>query len=203
VLSNTEGLVFRINQLTMSNLCIPYFEDDFIEHTFNTDLGSSGWLQKNGYDQQTIKKFRSARNNLLFEAFKKSHPIKTSTLDFLSDIREDFRTCLVTNSYNKTFIQLPGSNELARSFDAIAFREDYRQAKPAPDAYLSALEKMRLSPHQVIVVEDSPRGIEAAKNASLKVVAIRNPEFPSLNLSKANFQIGRLEQLRNLVSKIQ
>lgn len=42
--------------------------------------------------------------------------------------------------------------------------------KPFPDVYLYAVEKTGVNPEEVLVVEDSPTGISAAKAAGLKVV---------------------------------
>jgi HAD superfamily hydrolase (TIGR01509 family) len=42
--------------------------------------------------------------------------------------------------------------------------------KPYPDVYLYALKKIGLQPHQAIVIEDSPTGVLAAKNADLRVI---------------------------------
>lgn len=42
--------------------------------------------------------------------------------------------------------------------------------KPFPDVYLYAIEKTGVNPDEVLVVEDSPTGVSAAKAAGLKVV---------------------------------
>ena len=42
--------------------------------------------------------------------------------------------------------------------------------KPHPDVYLYALNKLRLAPHEAIVIEDSPTGVTAARRAGLKVI---------------------------------
>jgi beta-phosphoglucomutase-like phosphatase (HAD superfamily) len=44
--------------------------------------------------------------------------------------------------------------------------------KPAPDAYRLALERLRLRPSEAIALEDSPTGLEAARAAGLRCLAI-------------------------------
>ncbi|HNL40513.1 MAG TPA: HAD-IA family hydrolase, partial [Saprospiraceae bacterium] len=48
--------------------------------------------------------------------------------------------------------------------------EHVQRPKPHPDVYQLALDTLRLQPHDVLVVEDSPTGVAAAKSAGLRVV---------------------------------
>lgn len=48
--------------------------------------------------------------------------------------------------------------------------EHVEKPKPHPDVYLYALEKIALKADQALVVEDSPTGVVAAKDAGLRVV---------------------------------
>lgn len=48
--------------------------------------------------------------------------------------------------------------------------EQVERPKPHPDVYEHALESLELKPAEVLVVEDSPTGVIAAKQAGLRVV---------------------------------
>lgn len=48
--------------------------------------------------------------------------------------------------------------------------EHVERPKPHPDVYRFALDTLRLDAHEVLVVEDSPTGVAAAKSAGLQVV---------------------------------
>ncbi len=52
-------------------------------------------------------------------------------------------------------------------FDFVLTREDYVRSKPCAEPYLLALQRSRLKAEEVLVIEDSPRGLTAAKNAGL------------------------------------
>jgi putative hydrolase of the HAD superfamily len=60
-------------------------------------------------------------------------------------------------------------------FAFVVTREDAALAKPAPDLYLVALERLGLPPDEVLVVEDSVNGVLAAHAAGLRAVAVPNP----------------------------
>lgn len=48
--------------------------------------------------------------------------------------------------------------------------EQVNNPKPSPDVFLFALEKLGLSAHETLVVEDSVTGISAAKSAGIQVI---------------------------------
>ena len=64
---------------------------------------------------------------------------------------------------------------LLERFAFVVTREDAARAKPAPDLYLVALERLGLPASDVLVVEDSVNGVLAAQAAGLEAVAMPNP----------------------------
>ncbi|HET8833594.1 MAG TPA: HAD-IA family hydrolase [Gemmatimonadales bacterium] len=50
--------------------------------------------------------------------------------------------------------------------------EDVTRGKPSPDAYLLAARSLGCPPEQVLVVEDAPAGIQAARTAGMAVVGL-------------------------------
>jgi beta-phosphoglucomutase len=59
-------------------------------------------------------------------------------------------------------------------FDIILSNEDVKEAKPSPQIYLLAMEKLGVTPDETIIVEDSPHGIEAATASGAQVITVTN-----------------------------
>jgi beta-phosphoglucomutase family hydrolase len=79
-------------------------------------------------------------------------------------------------------------------FDALVTSEMVAHAKPAPDIYLRALEKLGLPASACIVFEDAIAGIEAAAGAGVKSVALSTSTgadildaLPGVALTVGNF----------------
>ncbi len=88
---------------------------------------------------------------------------------------------LVSNSPRR-FIER--SHEVAAtgiSFDVVVSGHEVPEAKPAPDAYLEACRQLG-SPagREIVVLEDSPGGVAAARAAGLFVIGI--PSVPGVEL---------------------
>lgn len=80
-------------------------------------------------------------------------------------------------------------------FDCVVAFEDEKARKPAPDAYLLAAKLLRVRPSECVVVEDSTVGVEAAKSAGMKCLAVTH-SFPASKLKKADMVVSRLNDKR-------
>ena len=72
----------------------------------------------------------------------------------------------------RTFVDIFGR------FAAVITRQDVRQQKPDPEAYLKAAAALGIPPRDVIAVEDSGSGIKSAHAAGMQVVAIPYTRYP-------------------------
>ena len=85
--------------------------------------------------------------------------------------------------------------------------EHVDRPKPHPDVYHFALEKLELMPAEILVVEDSPTGVVAAKQAGLRVVGflgaahIHNGHKAHLLECGADFIADDAKSLGNLLEK--
>jgi HAD superfamily hydrolase (TIGR01509 family) len=80
------------------------------------------------------------------------------------------------------------------SFDLIV-PGDGHPAKPAPDGYLLALEKFGVDAARVVALEDSARGVAAAKAAGLFCVAVPHQVTVHTDLSQADLVVHSLAHL--------
>ena len=82
------------------------------------------------------------------------------------------KLAVVTSTWRKsveTVLRIAG---LADDFDAIVSKEDVAAKKPAPDAYLKALERLGLPKDRVIALEDSGVGLRSAHAAGITAIAV-------------------------------
>ena len=91
-------------------------------------------------------------------------------------------------------------------FDQVICADDVGpgRTKPHPDLFLLALRRLQLQKNEVIVFEDSPNGVKAAKSAGLFVVAVPNPVTSLLSIDGADLILTSLAdlQLHGLLDKV-
>jgi beta-phosphoglucomutase-like phosphatase (HAD superfamily) len=89
---------------------------------------------------------------------------------------------------------------LAGCFTAVVAAEDTTVSKPAPDPYLRAVALLapasggRLAAAECVAIEDSHWGLESARAAGLRTVAVTNT-YDAAALSSADLVIASLDEL--------
>jgi mannitol-1-/sugar-/sorbitol-6-phosphatase len=84
--------------------------------------------------------------------------------------------------------------------DVLVCAEDVVRGKPFPDVYLIAAAKLRVPPADCLVVEDAPAGIQAARSAGMRVLAVTTThQSQDLNgdvyaATLAAVHLGRIDQ---------
>ena len=84
-------------------------------------------------------------------------------------------------------------------FNIVVNSSVIRHKKPAPDIFLQAAKDLGLPPSHCLVIEDSLAGIEAAKRAGMKVVAVAS-SFPKDRLLDADYVVADLKELLALIN---
>jgi len=78
---------------------------------------------------------------------------------------------IASGGYRKNVLVMLECLRLDKEFQFIS-REDVKKRKPDPEALLLAAGRLGVKPSECLVFEDSPYGIEAAKRAGMKCVAL-------------------------------
>ena len=94
------------------------------------------------------------------------------------------------------FVDQVGVRELV---DFIISGDECSAYKPDPDIYLRAMDVLGIAPHEALVVEDSPLGIEAGVASGALTCALVPPAGVELDQSRAHLRIQRLFDVVDLV----
>ena len=78
-------------------------------------------------------------------------------------------------------------------FESIYGGDMVENNKPSPEIYLSTFDDLGIEPSEVLIVEDSPYGIESGKKSGARVLAIDRGVFSSEHLSQADYKLDNLD----------
>ncbi|MBI2058610.1 MAG: HAD family phosphatase [Nitrospirae bacterium] len=85
-------------------------------------------------------------------------------------------------------------------FRAIVASDDVARGKPHPEGYRKALDRLnrmtakKIHSHECLVVEDSPPGLESARKAGMRSLAVTNSYAPA-RLHKADWIVRSLSEV--------
>ena len=93
---------------------------------------------------------------------------------------QDIKIALATSSNKAKVNKMFASYNLdcTKIFDVISCSNEVENAKPAPDVYNLACEKLGIFPDECLVLEDSIGGITAATAAGCKIVVVKDKILP-------------------------
>jgi len=89
---------------------------------------------------------------------------------------KDIKIACVTNSILNTATEMLKKTGQFKFMDLIVSNEDVKNNKPYPDCYNFAVKTLGVDPYTCMCVEDSPKGIEAARRSCVpNLWVVSNP----------------------------
>jgi HAD superfamily hydrolase (TIGR01509 family) len=163
------------------------------EDVFRASLGTDA-------PKETIEALTTAKQTIARVLLQAFPPVAPGCLNVLSTLVASGRRLALVSSASAATVRLfLDASGTAALFEVIISGHDVALAKPAPDIYKLALEKMAARPKQAAVVEDSAAGVEAARAADVAVVVgIEGTTSPSVLRERgANIIVSTLRELVN------
>jgi HAD superfamily hydrolase (TIGR01509 family) len=144
-------------------------------------------------DEADVLRRRSEHERALLTATT----LRPGAGDYLAEARRRGLLCaIVTSNDGAWVLEHLHRLHVAELFALIEAADgDVARAKPAPALYLDAMARLEVGPGEVIVFEDSPNGVAAAKAAGAFCVAVPGPVTEGLDLSAADLRIGSMAEL--------
>jgi HAD superfamily hydrolase (TIGR01509 family) len=143
----------------------------------------------------TAADLRQKKSEVYYDILRREVTLMPGVQDALARLQSRFPLAVATNSSRRDVDFVMQRFELTPYFAAIVTREDYAIAKPAPDAFLKAAERLQTPPDRCLVVEDAQRGVLAAHRAGIKVVVVPNQFTYGSDFSLATRVLSSLDEL--------
>jgi HAD superfamily hydrolase (TIGR01509 family) len=107
--------------------------------------------------------------------------------------RRALRLAVATSSGRSSADGLLGRHGLMEFFEFVLTSEDVTRGKPDPQIYLLAAERFGVPAGSMLVLEDSPAGVSAAKAAGAIAVGVPHEHSPAAGLAAAVLIVPRLD----------
>jgi len=96
-------------------------------------------------------------------------------VEHIDDAHGRIPFAVVSGSRRSSVVSSLTQLDLLDKFDTLVCAEDYKNGKPAPDAFLLAAERLGVAPADCLVFEDTLMGIQAATAAGMASVLVPGP----------------------------
>ena len=196
VLVDTEGLYCQASREALAQIGFELTDEQFT--TVSLASGRSVF-ELATTDQALMEELRRWRNRRYSELLAGQDLVLPGVRDTLAQLAPRLGMAVVTSSRRDHFDLIHADSGLRPYFDFVLCREDYHAAKPDPEPYLLALARSGCAAQQCLVIEDSARGLAAAKAAGLTCWVTPSTQTRTQDFCGADRVLDRLGELPGLL----
>ncbi|MEZ8217472.1 Haloacid dehalogenase-like hydrolase [Candidatus Fervidibacteria bacterium JGI MDM2 SSWTFF-3-K9] len=138
-------------------------------------------LKRNGVeDDEQVSKVLQRKTEIYDAWLKDRLPAVDGMTDVVKVLAQKFALAIASGSFRYQIEAVLSREGVRDLFPVIVGHEDCEKGKPDPTPFLLAMERLNefvsppLRPHECLVVEDSPAGIQAAREAGMRCIALRS-----------------------------
>ena len=182
-----EGLTLSWEEYCQEYL--PYDDRNFFLHFL--------YDQKRESDSQSIRRLIDLKSEHYFKAVEENVPILEPTIDFLRQLSPAVPVAIASGAARREIESILDQLKLLERFATIVSAEDVIQGKPHPETFLKALAGLKetdssLETQQVLVIEDSYRGVQSVHTTGMKCLALTTT-YSTEQLAEADLVLETLQ----------
>jgi len=150
------------------------FNREFFNETFGQQsVPITRKLVGDGPSRRKIKQWADLKEKYYREMVKDKLEPLSGVLTLLNELKgKGFKIAVGSSGPPENVDLLLESLNIKHYFDVIITAAEISNSKPSPDVFLKAAENVNLKAENCLVIEDAPVGIEAAKRANMKSIAL-------------------------------
>lgn len=199
VLVDTEKLYYRATAQIMAQKGFELTEALFKEYFLVQNIGAWHLLDAQGVSAGEIPALKEQRSERYLELLRSEDISLPGVREAVSKLHGRCRMCIVTSSHKNHFDAIHERTGLLEFFEFALCRQHYERSKPYPDPYLAALDKLGLPAEACLVIEDSERGLRAARAAGIRCWAIPTELSKESDFSGADKIVESIEEAAALL----
>lgn len=120
------------------------------------------------HDLETVHRAKSAVYPHYFDRIRENRGL----FDLLDALADRYYIALVTTAARESVLAILEHFSRRACFDLILTQQDVKKKKPAPDGFLLAMDHFGVAPDHTIIFEDSPEGVEAARQCGASYLLV-------------------------------
>jgi len=194
VLVDTGDFHFSAWKQTFEQLGIPFDKEDFRETFGMNNVGILEWVYGRKLESEEISRISDKKETLFRELIKGKAELLPGVLNWLRQFQAwGIKQAITSSAPPKNIEVLVAELKIEDFFDAIVSGFDL-PGKPNPDVFLKAANTLQMHPKNCIVIEDAIAGVEGAKRAEMKCIAVTTTN-PAGKLAKADYIVEHLGKM--------
>jgi HAD superfamily hydrolase (TIGR01509 family) len=199
VLVDTERYYLQANREALAKQDITLSDELFVKISLTQGKSLLDLATTRGDTDVKIEELKEWRNSRYAQLLDREDMTLPGVRETLNALHGKLKMAIVTSSAKSHFEIIHKRTGMLTFFDFCLTRGDYINSKPSAEPYLLALSRSGHEPHRSLVIEDSPRGLDAAKAAGLTCWVIPGQHTSEHEFKGADRILSSVEDLPKLL----
>src|SRR3989344_6720030 len=197
-LADTEPLHLKAHKRALADFGIKINEDDYIKegaYKKSSDFYFKMSLKYNAEITETdLRKIKEEKKRYYLDLINEV-TLYPGVTELLESLKQNYKLAIASATTREIIFKILSNAKIVNLFDVIISGEDVLKNKPSPDIYLKSSEDLEISPSLCVVVEDSETGVQSAKSANMKCIAVPNRYTKNQDFSKADIVLNDIHEV--------
>ena len=142
-------------------------------------------IEQGRVEDRDKQKIFDVKQTKTIDIIKNTAKFRYEKVELINRLKsEGLKVACFTNSIRETAVLMLEKTGVLELFDLILTNQDVDIPKPNPEGYIKTMKFFNCGPENTVIIEDSPKGVEAAKASKAKVVIVKNPDSVNVDLIK-------------------
>lgn len=196
VIVDSEPLHFEAAKFALKEYGINLMLEEYLQ--FGVAKGAKNLYEKISEKYGIIIDMERAfkiKKDKFQELFEVNVSPRKGIIEAIESLGEKYILAIASSGIRESVISVLERLNIKDKFSLIVTAEDVARVKPFPDIYEKSCDLLGLDKTECVAIEDSETGVESAKEAGIKCIAIPCEFTKHQNFSKADVVLDSLDKL--------
>lgn len=196
VILDSEPIHARITQKMFNKLKITVGKQEYQSFIGSNLPEMWSYLKQKHKLSASVKHLIQNNNQLLYNEFGKMKKLEPMPgLLFFLEKSSNLPLSVASSTHSNLVNLILQKLGIIEYFDSILGGENVEKPKPDPEIFLKSAAALHTTPENILVIEDSANGVNAAKAAGMYCAALQTETSSQQNINKADLLINSFKQL--------
>ena len=210
VITNTEPIHLSAWRYVLKREGIKLSDDEYKQNYIGMNdrdfVFTIGKNNRRPFSELEFKELFRLKLRRSLYLLKQDIPLIPGVEPFVTSLSKKMPLAICTGSVRQEISFILNNLGWNYTFSAIVTGDDVHEGKPHPQGYLLTLSKLKqynpsIKADSCLVIEDSPKGVAAAKAAGIQCLAVTST-FSKKELDEADWHADNLQSIPNKLSSM-
>ncbi len=202
LLADTESIFIKAIGKVLRKKGLTFHTDDYVNMDLQNGTSLFEALHKRGVindictlQQEVYKEYERLLTGDI--------PLMPGALEAVTSLADRYQLAIASSSKRRFIDYILRRIGLTDKFEVIVAREDTKRVKPDPECLQQVAQKLNRAPRECVFIEDSLRGMRAAKSIGMYCIVVPNDLTEAADFSDGDAKLSSLTELTpNLITDL-